>query len=61
MASVVGVCGGLVGPKSEHIEKSVGFKSIFEGAKRAKSMPKKVWDIPSRTGGRRYGEDKLSP
>ena len=31
MASVMGICGGLVGPKSGNVEKVLVFKSIFEG------------------------------
>ena len=31
MASVMGTCGGLVGPKSENVEKVLVFKSFFEG------------------------------
>ena len=33
MASVMGIYAGLVGPKSENVEKVLVFKSIFEGSK----------------------------
>ena len=36
MASVIGICGGLVVPKSESVETALVKKSIFEGGKRAK-------------------------
>ena len=31
MASVMGICGGLVGPKSENVEKPLVFACFFEG------------------------------
>ena len=31
MASVMGICGGLVGPKSESVEKQPVFACFFEG------------------------------
>ena len=31
MASVMGICAGLVGPKSENVEKVLVFKAFFEG------------------------------
>ena len=31
MASVMGICGGLVEPKSENVEKVRVFKAFFEG------------------------------
>ena len=33
MASVMGICGGLVGPKSENVEKVLVFVSLFEGSR----------------------------
>ena len=34
MASVMGICAGLVGPKSENVEKVLVFKSFLRGARR---------------------------
>ena len=34
MASVMGSCGGLVGPKSEHVEKVLVFKAFLKGKQR---------------------------
>ena len=31
MASVMGICAGLVGPKSENVEKVLVFKAFLEG------------------------------
>ena len=31
MAGVMGICGSLVGPKSENVEKVLVFKAFFEG------------------------------
>ena len=31
MASVMGICGSLVGPKSGNVEKVLVFKAFFEG------------------------------
>ena len=33
MASMMGICGGLVGPKSENVEKVVVFVGSFEGSR----------------------------
>ena len=33
MASVMGICGGMVGPKSENVEKVLVFKAFFEGSR----------------------------
>ena len=35
MASVMGICAGLVGPKSENIEKVLVFKAFLKGSRRA--------------------------
>ena len=35
MASVMGICAGLVGPNSENVEKVVVFKAFLKGARRA--------------------------
>ena len=42
MANVMGIWGGLVGPKSGNVEKVLVFKIIFEGVKEATGTPKKV-------------------
>ena len=34
VASVMGICAGLVGPKSENVEKVLVFKVFFEGSRR---------------------------
>ena len=39
MASVMGICAGLVGPKSENVEKVL--VCIFEGVKTGPSNPRK--------------------
>ena len=33
MASVMGICGGLVGPKSENVEKALVLLLLFEGSR----------------------------
>ena len=33
LASVMGICAGLVGPKSGNVEKVLVFKAFFEGSK----------------------------
>ena len=33
MASVMAICGGLVGPKSGNVEKVLVFKAFFEGSR----------------------------
>ena len=35
MASVMGICAGLVGPKSENVEKVLVFKAFLKGSRRA--------------------------
>ena len=42
MASVMGICGGLVGPKSGNVEKVLVFKAFFKGVKRATVIPTEV-------------------
>ena len=42
MASVMGICASLVGPKSENVEKVLVFKSIFEGVMGATATQRKV-------------------
>ena len=32
MASMMHICGGLVGPKSENVEKPMVFKGFFDGS-----------------------------
>ena len=41
MASVIGICAGLVGPKSENVEKLAVFKAFFEGVKTGRRTPGK--------------------
>ena len=41
MASVMGICAGLLGPKSAHVEQVFGFLSISEGVKTGPSNPEK--------------------
>ena len=36
MASVMGICGGLVGPKSGNVEKVLVFKAFFKGSRGAR-------------------------
>ena len=36
MASVMAVCGGLMGPKSENVEKVLVLPILFEGSRAAK-------------------------
>ena len=35
LASVMGISAGLVGPKSENVEKALGFKAFLKGSRRA--------------------------
>ena len=32
MASVMGICGGLVGPESENVDKVLGLKAFLKGS-----------------------------
>ena len=50
LASVMGICAGLVGPKSENVEKVLVFKAFLKGSRRAGGrQPKKKssekWDF----------------
>ena len=36
MASVMGICGGLVGPKSGNVEKALVFKAFVKGSRGAR-------------------------
>ena len=38
MACVMGICGGLVGPKSGNVEKVLVFNAFFEGSKEQKAF-----------------------
>ena len=38
MASVMGICGGLVGPKSGNVEKMWFFNAFFEGSKKRRGI-----------------------
>ena len=46
MASVMGICAGLVGPKSENVKEVLVFEAFFEGSRgpkypnRAKNRPR---------------------
>ena len=40
MASVMGICAGLVGPRSAHVEKVLVFKALLKGARRARVIQK---------------------
>ena len=42
MASVMGICGGMVGPKSRNVEKVLVLKALFKGVKRAMRIPEKI-------------------
>ena len=53
MASVMGICGGLMGPKSENVEKVLVLPLLFEGSRAAKgrqeneklSSPGLIWVV----------------
>ena len=50
MASVMGICGSLVGPKSENVEKVLVFKAFLKGSRRAgvrqeNKQPAGKWDF----------------
>ena len=50
MASVMGICAGLVGPKSENVEKVLVFKAFLKGSRRAgarqeNKQPAGKWDF----------------
>ena len=32
MASVMGICGGMVGPKSRNVEKALALNALFKGS-----------------------------
>ena len=38
MASVMGICGGLVGPKSGNVEEVLVFNAFVEGSKEQKAF-----------------------
>ena len=38
MASVMGICAGLVGPKSENVQKVLVFKAFFEGSREPRAI-----------------------
>ena len=48
MASVMGICGGLVGPKSGYVEKVLVFNVFLKG-QRSKKHSKRMKD-PTRSG-----------
>ena len=45
MASVMGICAGLVGPKSENVEKVLVFKAFLKGSKE----PRVIWSRLQRS------------
>ena len=48
MASVMGICGGLVGPKSENVDFSLVFVCFFEGQRgEEKSKTAKKYPAPT--------------
>ena len=48
MASVMGICGGLVGPKSGNVEKVLVFKAFLKG-QRSEEESKRT-NSPTRSG-----------
>ena len=51
MASVMGICGGLVGPKSGNVGKALVLNALLKGVKRATRTPRKIiteWAGPFR-------------
>ena len=38
MASVMGICGGLVGPKSGNVEKALVLKALLKGSRERVSL-----------------------
>ena len=56
MASVMGICAGLVGPKSENVEKVLVLLLILEGPKKRKGIQDREQPSePDRLGGGRGG------
>ena len=52
MASVMGICAGWVGPKSENVEKVLVFKAFLKGSRRARgSQENEVHSEPGLAGG----------
>ena len=52
MASVMGICAGLVGPKSENVKKALVFNAFFEGSRGARvSQPNEQPSGPDRWEG----------
>ena len=41
MASVMGICGGLAGPKSENVEKVSVLKALLKGSRGARGPQEK--------------------
>ena len=59
MASVMGICGGMVGPKSENVEKVLVFKAFFEGSRGPRVRQGKFANIrPRPLGG---GRERVNP
>ena len=42
MASVMGICAGLVGPKTENVEKVLVFKAFLKNRKVEKRSPRSI-------------------
>ena len=52
MASVMGICGGLLGPKSGNVEKVLVFKAFFEGSRAPRvRQSREQLSGPDRPGG----------
>ena len=47
MASVMGICGGLVGPESENVEKPLVFKGFLKG--QGSRFPRGLVEVWSRS------------
>ena len=59
MASVMGICGGMVGPKSENVEKVLVFKAFFEGSRGPRGRQGKFAILrPLPLGG---GRERVNP
>ena len=59
MASVMGICGSLVGPKSENVEKPMVFVCFFEGQSGDEESTEELQlSSPDRQGG---GRGRVNP
>ena len=55
MASVMGICGGLVGPKTEHVEKVLVFLVFFEESRGPRGRQSREQVSEPRGFGRHLG------